>query len=147
GTSLGATATLRECMEYGDSHGEVRVQDDESRHHRLGSELYAVSYLATLAHLVRAGELEPVFQNEEQRLAWEAWTSGASGADTVAQPITDIPLRACATPKTAEAPEESPDFPVGRAGELLLEVLASEGEVRFERFYDDTVETEDRLEA
>ena len=125
GSDYDATATLRESMDVGASHANVRVRDGAGAEHGSGSPHYERVFLAALKQHVAEGEIEPVFADEAQRADWVSWLGGAEA------PVVDIPLRFCGT--TAPAPEVRSPLELARAH--LMEILAGEGTVRYSRFY------------
>ncbi len=137
GACYGATPTLRECMDVGDEHAEMRVPDDAGAEHRAGSPLYENAFLAALRALVSAGDIVPAAASEEQRGAWERWMAGVPEDAGTRAAVSHVPLRA--VPRPTPAPEQPPRH---RARAYLLDLLKAEGRVRYCRFYDGTDETE-----
>lgn len=137
GMDYDATATLRESMEVGAGHANMRVRDGTGAEHTFGSSLYEGVFLDALRYHVAAGEIEPVFADEGQRAGWAAWLNGADVS------IIDTPLRFCGT--TEPAPEER--SPLERARAHLLEILAGEGAVWYSRFYNRNPDPEAELRA
>ncbi|HYV35801.1 MAG TPA: hypothetical protein VE988_08870, partial [Gemmataceae bacterium] len=82
--------TLREVMEYGDSEGDVVIINHEGVEFRLGSDFFAWAFEVSLWHHARANHIEPVFESQEQKAAWDAFFDQA-GAYTPTRTDLDVP--------------------------------------------------------
>ncbi len=139
----GEKASLRHCMEVGEKHGEIRVLDANGAEHRHGDTFYEDAHLLSVRKAVDEGIVEPVFENEEQRAAWRHWIAGDPLDTATRASILDIELAHVCQPHDADAGDAR--TPYQRAKDHLLDILKSEGRVRYTRFYDGTVETEDLM--
>lgn len=141
GACYGATPTLRECMDAGDEHAEMRVLDDTGVEHRASSPVYETAFLAALRALVSAGDIVPAAASEEQRSAWTRWMAGDPLAPGTRGPVLGVPLRAT----ERRGPEEDSRTSAQRAGDHLLSLLRTEGRIQYSRFYDGSAATARRL--
>ncbi len=131
GASFGATATLRQCMEFGASDVKLSVIDAEGGKHGLGDTLYETAFLTALRELVLVGVVGPAPDSEKQQQDWRAWMDGAPEDGTTCDSVLEVPLRCL---REAGEPEQTKQ---DRVREYLLGILKAEGAVRFSRFYND----------
>lgn len=89
--------TLWEVMDFGDSDGDVAIQDDHGNTYRLGTRSFAWAFEVSLWHHARAGHIEPACETVEQKQLWSefiAKTDRPCPPDMDApQPLWQIPFR------------------------------------------------------
>ncbi len=95
----GATASLKKFMEVGDADGEIIVTADgfADGPFRYGDWPFELAFFTALAHHVRNGDLEAVFEQSEQQEAWARWFGNEPDDDDqverLEQVVLDIPVR------------------------------------------------------
>jgi hypothetical protein len=66
----GMEITLGDVMDFGESHGNVKIVDEYGNNYRLGTSTFAWAFEVSLWYHARADHIEPACETAEQQRRW-----------------------------------------------------------------------------